>query len=211
MALDLEEQEQLDALKRWWAAHGRRVLLGVALFVALVGGWRGYLWYEARQNREAAALFGPLAEAWEKGDARRVRELAGNLIDEYPRTPYAVDVAFLAARTNYQNGDSKSAKAQLQWIVEHARDRRSVDVARLNLSGILLDEKDYAGAARLLEATHDPAFDALYADRRGDVLAAQGKADEARAAYRQALGRLPPDAPLRGLLELKLEALGARG
>ncbi len=96
-------------------------------------------------------------------------------------------------------------------MIDHARDGRSRDLARLGLAALLLDEKQYDAALHQLEAEHDPAFEALYSERKGDVLAAQGKTAAARAAYRAALERLPQEGPARALLEIKLDALESRG
>jgi predicted negative regulator of RcsB-dependent stress response len=211
MALDLEEQEQLDAFKAWWKAHGNKVIAAVAVFVVGVAGFQFWSGYQQRQTREAGALFQTLVRELGAGDAKKIRAVAGELIDKYPRTPYALDAALIAAKANYEAGDLKSAKSQLQWVIEHAKDAPSQDLARLYLSGVLLDEKNYDEALKLLEAKHDAAFESLYSDRKGDVLALQGKADAARAAYRAALDKLPKDSAARPVIEIKLDALGNQG
>lgn len=211
MALDLEEQEQLDAMKAWWKAHGNKVIAGVSLFVLAVAGFQFWTGYQHKQSRQAGVLFQSLVREFAGGDARKIRAVAGEIIDKYPRTPYAVDAALIAAKANYDSGDLKSAGNQLQWVIDHARDSQSRDLAQLHLSGVLLDEKKYDEALRLLNAKHDAAFDSLYSDRRGDVLALQGKPKEARAAYRAALDRLPQDAAARSVIEIKLDALGSQG
>jgi len=211
MAFDLEEQEQLDALKAWWKAHGAKVVVGVLVFAVAVAGYRGGSWYLERQRAEAAQLYSALEQAFVGGDTKKVRALAGEIMERYRRTPYAVDAALLVAKANVQGGDRKSAKQQLQWVMDQARDEQSRDLARLNLAGLLLDDREYEAALKLLEAPHNPAFDVLYQERRGDVLAAQGKNDAARAAYRAALERLAKEAPARAVLEIKLDALESRG
>jgi predicted negative regulator of RcsB-dependent stress response len=82
------------------------------------------------------------------------------------------------------------------------------DVARLRLAGVLLDEKKYDEALKLLSEKSGDAFAMFYADMRGDVLTAQGKTAEARAAYQQALDKSDPNGNYRRLVELKLDALG---
>lgn len=211
MALDLQEQEQLDALKAWWKAHGTQVIVGVLIFVLAVAGYRGFTWYEARQRNEALQLYQVLEQAFAAGDNKRVRAVAGEIIEKYARTPYALDAALLAAKVNAQAGDRKSATSQLEWVIEHAKDGASRDLARLNLAGVLLDDKQYDAALKALDGPHDAAFDVLFDERRGDVLAAQGKHEEASAAYRAALARLAQDAPARAILEIKLDSLGHRG
>lgn len=211
MALDLEEQEQVDELKAWWKAHGNKVIAGVVVFVVAVVGFRGWTAYQHKQLSEAGAVFQTLAREFSGGDTQKIRAVAGEIIDKYPRTVYAVDAALIAAKVNFESGDLKSAKAQLQWVIDRARDSQSRDLARLRLAGVLLDEKAYDDAVKLLDAKHDAAFDGLYSDLKGDVLALAGKAAEARVAYQAALDKLPKDNAARPLIEMKLDALGNPG
>lgn len=208
MAYDLEEQEQIDAIKAWWKQHGNTVLLSVAVFVAIVAGTQGWRYYQHKQTAQAAALYDVLQGAADSHDVNKVREAAGRLIEQFPRTGYATHAALLAASANYEHGDAKSATAQLQWVLDHADSDEIKDAARLRLAGILLDEKNYGAALKLLEAKHDAAFDALYADLKGDVLLASGKASEALASYRLALEKIDPANAYRGLVQMKLDGLG---
>ena len=73
----------------------------------------------------------------------------------------------------------------------------------------MLDEKNYTEALKLLDATDDNAFVGLYADLKGDVLSAQGKTEEARTAYKQALDKIETKSSYRNLVQMKLDALGA--
>jgi len=129
------------------------------------------------------------------------------LIEQYPRMAYATRAALLAAKSNYESGDAKSAKAQLQWVLEHASSDEIKDAARLRLAGVLLDEKNHAEALKLLEAKHGGAFDGLYADLKGDVLLASGKSAEAQASYKLALEKIDPASAYRGLVQMKLDGL----
>lgn len=208
MAYDLEEQEQIDAIRAWWKRHGNLVLLGITLFVAAVGGTQFWQHYQGKQAGQAAQLFEAAQTAIEGHDLKKAREAAGQVMDQYPRTAYAPRAALLAAQANFSTGDLKSAKAQLEWAMGHAKSDEIRDIARLRLAGVLLDEKNYAEAQKLLETPHNPAFDALYADSRGDVLLAAGKKAEASAAYKQALEKFEPASAYRGLVQMKLDSLG---
>ena len=73
MALDLEEQEQVDELKAWWKQHGNKVMVGVTLFVLLVAGWQGWTAYQSKQTREAAVLFDGLRKELTSNDAKKIR------------------------------------------------------------------------------------------------------------------------------------------
>ena len=105
---------------------------------------------------------------------------------------YAPLGAFISAKIHFGAGDLKTARAQLAGRVENARDPGVQALARLRLANVLLDEKDYDEALKVLAVKPEPTFEALFEDLRGDVLAAQGKGAEARAAYTAALGKLKP-------------------
>ena len=108
-------------------------------------------------------------------------------------------------------GDAKSAKAQLQWVIEHAKEEGARDIAQLRLAGILLDEKSYEEAMKTLGASHEKAFDGLFFDLKGDVLTAQGKMADARVAYRAALEKTDEKSAYRQVVQMKLDGLGERG
>jgi predicted negative regulator of RcsB-dependent stress response len=116
--------------------------------------------------------------------------------------------ALLLAKTNYDNGDAAAAATRLQWAIDKAKDDETAALARLRLAGIRLDEKKYDEALALLDAKHAQPFAPLYADLRGDVLAAQGKLAEARAAYKLVLEKSLPSSNYRNVVQIKLDALG---
>jgi predicted negative regulator of RcsB-dependent stress response len=211
MALDLEEQEQVDELKAWWKQHGNKVMTLIVVFALSVAGWSFWKNYEAKQASEAMVLFEALRKELPTNNVKRIREVAGQIVEKYPRTPYAVDAAMFMAKANFENGDTKSAKTQYQWVIEHAKQTQSKDLAQMRLAIVLLDEKDFTGAIKLLEAKHDSAFDPLYNDLKGDVYALQGMSKEARMAYQAAIATLEKDAPFENYIQIKLDALGEQG
>lgn len=215
---DLEEQEQLDALKAWWKLYGNlltNVLLAVALTVL---AWLGWNEYQRRQGAEASAVYAVLEQAVAAKDTQKINQVAGELTEKYAGTAYATLSAFLAARHSFEAGDLKAAKVQLSWVVEHGSDEAR-DVARLRLAAVLLDEKAFDEALKQLDAKHSASFEPLYAEMKGDTFAAQGKKAEARVAYQAALDGMAakakadgatetPRTPQRELLQQKLDALG---
>jgi predicted negative regulator of RcsB-dependent stress response len=206
-AYDLEEQEQLAELKAWWKEHGGTVFLGATLALAAFGAWNGWGWYQRSQSAQAAALYDTLQKAARANDLKATRDTVGAILENFPSTAYAPLAALVSAKVQFQAGDLKTARAQLEWVVEHARNDQIRSIARLRLASVLLDDKEPDAALKVLEAKPDPSFEALYAEQRGDILATQKKRSEARAAYQSALEKAQPGA-LRETLRLKLDALG---
>jgi predicted negative regulator of RcsB-dependent stress response len=208
MAYDLEEQEQIEAIKSWWKQYGNMVVLAALACLVTIAAFQGWRYYRAQQSERAATLFSQLDEAERANDAKRVRDIAAQIIDRHGSTPYAGLAALAAAKAGVATGELDDAKKNLQWTLEHARDENMRDVARLRLAGLLLDEKKHEEALQLLAVKTGEAYTMLYADLRGDVLAAQGRTAEARAAYQVALEKSDPQGAYRRLVEVKLDALG---
>lgn len=216
-AYDLEEQEQLDELKTWWKMHGDRITALVAAVAIALAGWQGWNWWQRTQSAQASGLYAGLQQAFAQNDAKRARDIAGELIDKYSGTAYAGLGALLSAKAEAVAGDGKTARAQLGWAAEHASDDAIRDLARLRLAALLLDDKDYDGAMKQLAAEPQAPLAPRFGELKGDVLLAQGKTAEAKAAYQAALakldaGKTPGETaarePYRQVLQTKLEALG---
>ena len=206
--LDLQEQEQIEALKAWWKDNRNQVLGMLLIVVVTMGGWRGWQYYQHKQADEAATLYRQFIEQLASNDTKRVNDAAVAVTDKFASTAYASRAALLAAQVNEQGKDIARAKTQLQWVIDNAGEATLKDVARLRLAAVLLDEKNYADALKLLEAKHPGSFDGLYADLRGDVLSAQGKMDEARSSYKLAYEKIDAQSMYRNLIQMKLDALG---
>jgi predicted negative regulator of RcsB-dependent stress response len=208
MALDLEEQEQVEELKAWWKQHGR-LITAVVLAAALgFAGWQLWRWYQSSQAAQASVLYDTVVKGAQANDAKALRDAAGSLVENYPRTLYASMGALVAARHYFDRNDLKTAKAQLQWVLERSSSEDFRDLARLRLAAVLLDEKAHDEALKLLAAKPAAAYEAQYAALRGDILVAKNQTAEAKAAYKLALEKAGSDAAFQESVRMRLEALG---
>lgn len=206
--LDLQEQEQVDALKAWWKENGKWVVAAVVIALLGYAGMQFWKSHQAQQAGEASKLYAEVEKQTLSNDPKRVNDAVAALVDKFGGSAYAPRAQLLAVQANVQAKDMTRAKTQLQWVIEHASETGLQDTARLKLASILLDEKNYDEALKQLNATHPEAFIGLYADLKGDVLSAQGKIEEARAAYKQALDKIEAKSMYRNLVQLKLDGLG---
>ncbi len=210
-ALDLQEQEQLAEMKAWWARYGNAVLTILILIFLSIAAYNGWRYYQRSQSLAAASVYEQLQNAAAAGDKAKTREISGVLLSSYSGTSFAAMGALLTAKVQFEGGDAQTAKAQLQWVLDNARDEELKHVARVRLAGILLDDKTPAAleeGLKLLSAARPAHFEGLYADRRGDLLLAQGKTTEARAAWQDAMAKLDAKTSMRGSVQLKLELTG---
>ena len=222
-AYDLEEQEQLAELKAWWKQYGNlltNALLGVLVVIL---AWQGWGLYQGKQAGQAATIFSVLQQAAQAKDAQKIKAASGELLEKFSGTRYASLGALTAAKALVDAGDTKTARLQLSWVVDHGQDEFR-DLARLRLASLLLEDKEYEPALKQLEGKPLASFEARFAELRGDILSAQTKKADAVVAYKAALARLDVEdkeakdsgqggpgqtsAIARELIQLKLDALG---
>ena len=208
MAYDLEEQEQLATMKAWWTQYGNLVTWLLIAALAVYAGWSGWNYYQRNQAAQAGQLFDELQKSVAAKDNVKVQRAAQDMEEKFPRTAYAQMTGLTAAKSAFDSNDLKTAKLQLQWVIDHAADEEYKAVAKVRLAGVLLDEKAYDDGLKLLVTDFPKPFAGLVADRKGDLLAAQNKLPEARASYQAALAVMEPRNPGRQLIQLKLDAIG---
>lgn len=207
--LDLQEQEQLDQLKAFWNEYGNLITWLLVLVLGAFAAWNGWQYYQRDQAQKAALIFDELDRAAQAQDAARAGTVFNDIRQRYPRTVYAEQAGLLAAKLQYDKGQADAAKSSLTWVADNAQDDDYRAIARLRLAGVLIDQKQFADALKQLDGVKAKEFEALAADRRGDALLAQGKKDEAKAAYQSAWKALDAKSDYRQLLDAKLTSLGA--
>lgn len=207
-SLDLQDQEQLDALKAFWKQYGNLITWVLILALGGFAAWNGWTWWQRDQGVKAGAMFEELDRAVAAGDADRAGRIFNDLKDRYPRTAFAQQAGLAAGKLQFEKGQVDAAKASLGWVASQAAEDEYRAVARLRLAAVLVEAKQYDEALKQLDDAKAAAFEALVADRRGDVLLAQGKADQARSAYQAAYAAMDDKLDYKRLLEAKLVALG---
>lgn len=206
--LDLEEQEQLDQFKHFWAQYGGLITWALIVLLALYAGWNGWNYWQNKQAVQATALYEEVERIAASGDAARLDRALGDMKDKFGRTAQAQQAVLLGAAVHATAGRSDAARAALLWVAEEGRDPGYQAVARLRLAGLLLDAKSYDEALKQLSASFPTEFTALAADRRGDVYLAQGKKAEAGAEYQKAWAGLEATSSYRQVVDVKLATLG---
>jgi predicted negative regulator of RcsB-dependent stress response len=206
--LDLEEQEQLDQLKAFWKQYGNLVTWVLILALGSYAAWNGWNLWQRDQGAKAGALYDELDKAARAGDAERTTRIFADMKERYPRATFTHQGGLIAARTAADKGQLDAAQASLAWVAEHAGQDEYRAIARLRLAGLLLDQKKLDEALKQVDAVAAGEFAALAADRRGDILVAQGKPDQAKAAYQKAWEAMDAKVDYRRIVEAKLNVVG---
>lgn len=206
--LDLEEQEQLDQLKAFWKQYGNLITWVITLALAGYAGWNGWNWWQRDQSVKASAMFDELDRAAQGGEADKAGHVFADMKARFPRTVFTQQGALLAAKVQYEKGQTDAARATLSWVSENAGEDEYRDVAALRLAGLQLEAKQFDAALKTLDAIKGKDFADLAADRRGDILLAQGKREEAKQQFQKAYDSMDKKLEYRRLIEAKLATLG---
>ena len=206
--LDLEEQEQLDQLKAFWNQYGNLITWALIAVLAAFAAWNGWNWWQREQAVSAGGIYGELEKAVETGDPATAGKIFDDLKSRYPRTAFAQQGGLLTAKLQYDKGQAEAARSTLQWVASEAVEKEYKTMARFRLAGLLFDAKQYDPALKELDAADAKGFEALIADRRGDILLAQNKPDQAKVAYQESWKALDIKLGYRRIVEAKLAALG---
>lgn len=202
------EDQQIQAIKKWWKENGASLLLGLGIGVAALLGWREYLAYQTDHSAEASDLYQAVQTqvASNRLDDEHIRK-ADTIRNEYADTPYAALVSLAQAKHAYENGDPESAIMHLRWAIDNSAEVDVKNVAVLRLARLLIAQKKYDEAESILNSEHPPAFTAAYEELKGDLFVARGQIAQARMAYDKAISA-SEGSPDRWLL-LKRQDLGS--
>jgi predicted negative regulator of RcsB-dependent stress response len=181
------EEQQVEVIKKWWKENGISVLAGVGLGLAAVFGWKAWVAHQASVGEQASVVFEQLMGAVQAGARESADRQAELLSAKYESTPYAEFAALAQARMLLDAGDNVSARARLQWALEHTAEAGLKQVARLRLARVLLSDGDLDGAEEALRGADAGSFAGEFSHVQGDIAAAREDFAGARNAYQHAL------------------------
>jgi predicted negative regulator of RcsB-dependent stress response len=215
----LTEEEQLEALKRWWNENGKSTIAAIALAVGGYFGWQGWQNQQQQQAEAASAMYQDLLEAavvepgqsLSESDKATATHLAGSLKSDHASSLYASQAALLMAKVAVEEARLEDAAAELEWVLAQKPGAEVELMTSLRLARIAIAQQDYTKAQSLLTKPQAElgSFAAAYAEVRGDAYLAQGEADLARSEYQQSLQLLAAGSSRRQILEMKINDIQA--
>ncbi|MGQ4879187.1 YfgM family protein [Billgrantia sp. LNSP4103-1] len=202
------EEEQLEAIKRWWKENGTSLIAGVAIAIAGVVGWNAWQNYQDNQAQAASMNYQELINLTDSGESDEARNLVAEITDNHGRTLYADLARLIDARLAVDEGNLDEARQVLEGVIETSGRDYIQGLARLRLARLQVATGDAEAALDTLARDIPAALAAQQADVRGDALRDLGRRDEARQAWQEALAVAEQnDQPIYGV-QLKLDDLG---
>lgn len=207
MAIYDTEEEQLEALKRWWKENGMSTVVGIAIGTAIIVGWNYRQEYKKDQANQASAIYDQLLKAAETDQKDSVDKLAKRLQEQFTGSNYAAYGGLFQAKLKAQAGDIAAAKEILKKIADGS-DKELSHIAKIRLVKLMLASGEYEQGLQVIndvDQSKAAKFSDNYDELVGDLYVALDRLDEARTAYQKALknGYQSP------LLQLKIDDLTA--
>lgn len=209
------EDEQIEALKRWWRENGRSTVIGIVLALGAVFGWQMWERNQEERTEQASMLYQDLLDADRAAgsDPDRLstaRQLAEQLKQDYGNLTYGVFGAMFKAKYAVQAGEPEVAEQELRWVLKQKPDEQLAKQARIRLAHVLLSQKQYEESQKVLEGTDMGSYAAMIAELRGDIHLAKGEKAQALAAYQEAkteLAQMAGEERSSTLLDMKIRDL----
>ena len=199
------EEQQVEALKRWWKENGKLVVTGLGLGIALVVGVRMYNDHTNNRAESASYLFDQVISN-EVGNKQDIKAINERLLTEYSSTAYAALSALVVAKQLVKQGDLDNARQKLEWVVANSKSEEFKHIARLRLMRVLTSMKEFDQVLALANTDYPDSFAALYEELKGDAYLAKGDTNQARIAYDKAI--LQTGVQANRWLKLKRDDLG---
>lgn len=208
MKLNLEEQESIAKLKYFFRDYGKYIALALSVLIIVYVLNSVWNWKQQKDSMLAAADYQNVVVAVATNNASLTNTLTERMMQKYPKNEYTAMALMLASKSAKTTNKNNLAEKYLNFIIDKSKDDGLVNVARLRLADVYIDEHKLSLVLPLLLQKHDKNFDALYYSKRGDLHLAQGKLDEARLAYKTALTMAGDNQEVASLINMRLEVLG---
>lgn len=209
MDVSRTEDEQLEALKKWWLENGLSIVAGVVIGIVAIFGWRGWQSHQRTIAEAASSLYTETIVNIRQGNTTRAREVANQLLAEYGSSGYATFAALLLARLDVDENNDQAALEQLQWVLDNADQEGLKHLARLRMARVHLAMHQPEKALEVLDVPSQGKFTAAYEELKGDIYVQLNQIDRARTSYQLALAESDSLAGNNNIyLQLKLDDIG---
>ncbi|PIJ52308.1 hypothetical protein BL250_00035 [Erwinia sp. OLTSP20] len=204
MEIYSNENEQADALRRFFSRNGKALVLGVILGAGVLAGWHYWNSHETNSSRETSAAWQQVVSSLENSKPQTL-EAAARFVSDNRNTYGALASLELTKRYVDLNQLDKAA-AQLKAGLQDTDDAGLQSVLNLRLARIQLQQKQPDDALKTLDQIKGDAWVAIVADVRGEALLSKGDIKGAREAWQKG-AEANGSSALKEMLQMKMNNL----
>lgn len=177
------EEQQVEAIKRFWKDNGTAIIVGAVLGLGGLWGWRYYSDTQIEAKEQASVQYQSAIEQLENDGANSVEQF----ISKHPDTGYSNIAGLVLAGKMVNDNNLDGAASQLKQVMDTTSDKHLKSLAGVRLARVQIQQQQADQALSTLNAINDESFKALVAEIKGDAFVQQAKMDDARTAYTEAL------------------------
>jgi predicted negative regulator of RcsB-dependent stress response len=204
------EQEELEALQKWWKENGRAAMVGLVLGLGGVFGWTAWQSRAEATAERVSVVYQSMVEMAASDDHGEALLRANQIMQDQPDSEYAALAGLLGAKSAFATGRTDDANRLLGWVIENASRVELRDVARIRSARLLLERGEADAALTMIADVGTSAFAATVEELRGDILLDNRQSEAAAKAYETALSSDSMTSGTRARLQMKLDDLGHR-
>ncbi len=199
------DEQQAEAIKNWIKENGRAVLLGAAIGLVGMFGWRYYNEYHQGKMEAASAAYDLVIKELDQNKDKAFPAVS-EFVSNYSGSAQGDLAALQLASAAVKAGKLDVAVTQLQTVADKGN-AAVKPIAAIRLARVLGEQGKFADAQKRLDSVTQKAYKAVVAEVRGDLYLQQGDKNKALAAYQDAVaaGGEQSSSELRS----KLDDLGA--
>lgn len=181
------EEQQLEAIKKWWKDNSSMIVTGISVGVASIFGWQYYQQSSVQHTEQASIIYEYVVSSAKNNESIDEQQARVNqLTAEYSDTPYASLTALLLAKQYLSAGNSEKAIQQLQWVTDNAGQDELIYLAKIRLARVHFGLDQVTEALQIVNEEFPESFKAIVLELKGDLLVSQGEKDGAKSAYIEA-------------------------
>lgn len=151
---EIDEEVRRERLAQIWQRYSILIIAACVLLIAGVGGWRGYVWYMAREAAAAGAQFEAAATLAEQGKTDEAQATFAKIAAEAPGG-YATLARFRAAAELAPSKRDEAVKAYDALAADAALSPLWQDLAAVRAALLLVDTAPLSDMQRRLEPLAD--------------------------------------------------------
>ncbi|MBA2648483.1 MAG: tetratricopeptide repeat protein [Legionella sp.] len=201
MSVYMTEEEQLEAIKKWWQRYGNIVTVCISIVLLGVAAYRYYNWHHDKLRQQASTTYERMMNEFSNSNIKLVRSYADDLIKNYDHTVYADAAHMTLAKIFITKDKLENARDELEAVASKSSMSSLKQIAKIRIARILANNESYKDALKELSQIDDETFLPVINELKGDIYGAQGQYKEAIGAYRLAMNEVK----IKGMGNLFLE------
>lgn len=209
MSVYMTEEEQLEAIKKWWARYSTLITVVLSLVLLGISGYKYWQWHQVKVNTQASNAYEHLMVAFSNHDNKAVKSYANQLVNEYGQTVYAYAARLTMAKLYVSQDHYDKALETLKIVANSSPLKALKQVARIRIARLLAAEKSYDDALTELTSVDDVAYMPVVNELKGDIFVATGQYKQAILSYKEAITAVRTQGMGNLYLEMKTNELAA--